>query len=352
VLKPKEQYVHLCTPHHVWAIRQVSTSNSVHILHHIANTIPSTNLNTTTTSAPTLLSAFAQPNSTLELLPVTWDLATIKASIAEQIPYYPYPSQSPPPPSISEYELISGLPYPHSAVQRARRASFLVLHEPACYRAPPELLLASWTALFQHATANGRDLATANTSEIAHFKNELTIEGGTVVASNPKKSLGTKDGERHSDESLIASAIDALLAEFIEDPTSQAGDNPDRNDTELLRVMHGLQGRLKDRETTLSLGALLVQCAPGRRLHTVQLVTQWQNSIPDKWHRHCDVAALNGLGCTLDEDHVVFASAYTGRAAGAAAGAGAPKSAVAPAATINAAGKRNWHEMFAAQRKR
>jgi sister chromatid cohesion protein DCC1 len=343
ILKPKEQYVHLCTPRHAWAIRQVSTSNSVHILHHTANTIPSTDLNSTSISASTLLSAFAQPNSTLELLPVMCDRATIKAVIADQIPYYPYPSQSPPPSSITEHELTSALPYPHSAVQRAKRASFLILGKPACYRATPELLLAAWKALFQYATSQGHDLATADMSEIVLLQNGLATEGGT----------GVKNGSgRQSEESLMASAIDALLDEFIEDPYSAGLQTGDKEDAELLRMTDGPQGRLKDRETTLFLASLLVQCTPGGRVQTEQLMNEWQNIIPEKWHRHCDVGALSELGCAVVDGDVVFGSASSGTASSKAAGGGFAKPATTTLGAATAAGKRNWHEMFAAQRKR
>ena len=98
------------------------------------------------------------------------------------------------------------------------------------------------------------------------------------------------------------------------------------------------------------MGALLVQCAA--EVERDVLLRQWRELVPDPWHAFCDVDLLccTEGGCRLVAGgRVVFGFGSGGGESRAAAGSAAGQGKTAP---VVAGGKRNWHEMFAAQRKR
>ena len=140
---------------------------------------------------------------------------------------------------------------------------------------------------------------------------------------------------------VVAAVVRAVVKEFVAFPLegSEGGG-------ELERLGCGLKGQLKGKELTEWLGGLSVQCAPRGVLGTAELMEEWQNLLPREWWEWCKVEALKGTCEVEGAGKVRWRGDEKG---GLAASSGTAAGNAAPSSIPN---KRNWHEKFAAQRKR
>lgn len=321
---PKDQYLHLCTESHVWAVRQVSTSNSVHVL------APASVLSLNNSNGPSLASpgvaAFAQPTSTLELLPAPFTDAEIDAAIHRLLAIHPAPGQSTgsdtPDHSISAKELDASLPYPHFAVAQAKRRCFVFESHSQVYVPSPHLLLAAWQEFADYAAIRKIKLATFDLIQLGEVLSQIAMDEGP----------------------LLPAVVQAIAAEFLDDSRLK---DEGRNHPELERAAFSLEGPLKGRELTRFVGALLVQCATNGQIDRTELIPTWQNLVPTEWWKWCEVEELVEV-CDTRPGTVVK---WRGKGDNGPT-ADRVKAKEAESAPASAPGKRNWHEKFAAQRKR
>jgi sister chromatid cohesion protein DCC1 len=331
--KPKEQYLHLCTASHVWAVRQVSTSNSVYVLAPSTQTISNGDL----AAFHSGITAFAQPTSTLELLPSPYLPSDIDATIQRLLPIYPAPPSFddddyddfyPPTSNLSLADLLASLPYPRFAVQEAIRRSFVFETRDLTAFLPSEgLLLKAWQAFTSHASSQRKNIVS------------LDLETG----------LSEVTVSMASDEGVLLPAVAVAIARaFMESDTGVAGVEMGTMlgmDVE----MEGLrpEGRFKGKELTMWVGGLLVKCADGARMREEDLERRWTDLVPNQWWKWCKAAEL-GTEYELGGGFVRWSGVVQ-----AQKGAEKVKDVEIPTApTANATEKRNWHEKFAAQRKR
>lgn len=312
---PKEQHLHLCTDNHVWAVRQVSTSNSVHVL------APSTHNDPSSTIGTSGVAAFAQPTSTLELFPAPFTTADIDAAIRRLLAVHPAPHLSTGSEtagaSITAAELDASLPYPHADVAQAKRRCFVFKVEAGdssgqsyAYVPSPQLLLAAWS----------------------EFSDQLAIQGSSLAGFELDRLEEVLSPIAMSDGPLLPAVVRAIAAEFAD---ADGG---------------GLERRLQGGDVTRFVGALLVQCAPEGQIESAELVAKWQNLLPTEWWKWCEVQELAET-CAVGLGSVVRWREKGDHGDGAVPSSKFKETEKAPAASAPP-GKRNWHEKFAAQRKR
>jgi sister chromatid cohesion protein DCC1 len=322
--KPKEEYLHVCTEDKVWAVRQVSTSNSVHVLRpNLKVPVLSGDESDPTAASGPGVTAIAQPTSTLELLPVAFTQKDIEAALRRLLPTISSnATKSSIASNISDKEIIASLPYPLHPILRAQRELFIItpFNKP-CIPAP-EILLAAWKALF----ALGRKFP-LDTSDMIY--------------------LGERSMQIHQEEGeVVACAVRAIAERFV-DLNSEDSDSEDSDpeDGELRRLRYSLEGMLMGKETCVFVGQLLVRCAGEQGLKREELQERWADIVPSSWKKWCKVDAL-GEACAVDSEGTIRWHEVEGPVS---EGSGA-RSAEAIPSTV--AGKRNWHEKFSAQRKK
>ncbi|KPI35142.1 uncharacterized protein AB675_1319 [Cyphellophora attinorum] len=297
--KPKEEYLHVCTEDKVWAVRQVSTSNSVHVLRPAANVpVLSSNESDPTATPGPGVTAIAQPTSTLELLPATYTQKDIESASGRLLPTVSLDDTASSIESgISEKEIIASLPYPLHPILRAKRELFVIRPWDKPCIPSPGILLAAWNAMF----ALGRKFP-LDTSDMLY--------------------LGERSMQIHQEEGeVVACAVRAIAERFVEEDLDEGEDG------ELQRLRYSLEGQLIGKETTVFVGQLLVMCAGEQGLRREELEDRWTDIVPSSWRRWCK---LDNLG-----EQCITTGA---------------KSAEATPSSV--AGKRNWHEKFSAQRKK
>lgn len=99
----------LCTPDKTYALRQVSTSNSVYIVR--PGTTPNSSLNQTT------LDAISQPQSTLELQPAT--AASAASYIRAALPTYTSTGHTGSTTKVSKQQLFANIPLSDGECEQA-----------------------------------------------------------------------------------------------------------------------------------------------------------------------------------------------------------------------------------------
>lgn len=187
----------------------------------------------------------------------------------------------------------------------------------------PALLLAAWRAFVDYAAIQRISLASFDLVGLGGVLSQIAVDEGP----------------------LLPAVIRAIAAEF-QDGGERMAEAQDRDERE--RASLSLAGSLKGREVTKFVGALLVQCATGQQVDGMELIASWQNLVPTEWWKWCEVQELaetcdTGLGGMVQwrgkEENELGAATLEAKDAG-------------PAPVASGPGKRNWHEKFAAQRKR
>jgi sister chromatid cohesion protein DCC1 len=335
--KPKDQHLHLCTETHVWAVRQVSTSNSVYVLRPAPPVSePSTHTHTDFLPSPPGSTAFAQPTSTLELLPLFPSPEAIDAAIAALLPpTHPAPSDSalkgsePPDSPFTLDALKAALPFPHIALAQALRRNFVFEYGSASGAFVPsdELLLKAWREFMLCIDAQKIDLAEWDVRGLPEVMELMAVDEGM----------------------LLPSVLARVVEEFWDGEAWAREKGVEGEMVELERRVGMLEGRLRGRELVRWVGVLLVRCeGSGAGVEREKLVDEWQGLVPRKWWGCCEVEEL-GKEVVVGEDGVVR---WKGKSAGRSEDAGEKVKEKEASGKGSSLGKRNWHEMFAAQRKR
>lgn len=329
--KPKNQYLHLCTESHVWQVRQVSTSNSVYVL---APARPNAAAEDPSLSRPGV-AAFAQPTSTLELLPSPFTPAEIDATLHRLLPTHraraPYPDDDddlePIPTSAftDDASLDAALPFPHIAIAQAKRRCFVfTAHNGGSYVPSPQLLLAAWRQFVAYADSQKVNVATMDVLYMHKITTLMALDEGT----------------------LLPAVVEAIALEFWDDGQLKA---EVRKDLELERAAGRFEGPLKERDVTRFVGELLVRCAGNSGIRREALIDEWQNLVPRQWWEWCKVEELADTCAGGDGGSKVMWRGKGLEESGKEAAKAVEKESASASSTP---GKRNWHEKFAAQRKR
>ena len=282
-----------------------------------------------------VVTAIAQPTSSLELTPKPVNQTVVEDAIRALIPVYPLPNTDddvPPPNSQhSMTSLLSNLPYPDGILAPDMRNLFVFEIRPlstpgqrAAFIPSPHLLLHAWrlfynTFLTQEDAPEGTDLSTFNVLGLG----EIT----SAIATHED------DGETY------ASVVNAIMERFVQ-LEMEEGD-----EEEELREEYSLDGPLKAEELSVWLGALIVRCSEDA-IDEQKLEDDWLTLLPTAWAGYCSVSALGGEYIVQD-GKVRFVDSKTTKAA-AEDGADGSNATSATAA----AGKRKWHEKFAKERNK
>lgn len=265
-----------------------------------------------TATAVSGLTAFAQPTSTLELLPVRVENGDVEREIRGLLPVVDEKHQvEKSSPFQTGKELIASLPFPLYAILRARRECMVIDAGKYGMCIPDwRLVLRAWKWFMQDTLSRRIDVAGLDMIEL----------GETL-------SLGVMESGEHEGV-LLASVVQAIAMRFtkVED------------DDEIERETCSLEGKLKGEETAVFLGEVVLRCAEGREMAVFDLQTEWEELVPDRWRKWCRAENLGG-GCTIDGATVTLRTKATGEK-------------TAQQEQPAKSGKRNWHEKFAAQRQR
>jgi hypothetical protein len=145
---------------------------------------------------------------------------------------------------------------------------------------------------------------------------------------------------------VLACAVRAIAERFVDlNSDDSDSDDSDPEDGELRRLRYSLEGKLMGKDTCLFVGQLLVRCAGGQGLARQALSERWTDIVPSSWKKWCKVDAL-GEACDVDSEGTIM---WREEVNPISEDTGATSAEATPSTV---AGKRNWHEMFTAQRKK
>ena len=348
--KPKEEFLHVCTEDKVWTVRQVSTSNSVYVLKAAdVPGLPSDDEEGSGAGTRPGMTAFAQPTSTLELLPIKFEARDVEGAIRRLLPLQDLDGKanSTTTTKMSTKELFKSVPYPLHSILAAQRNVFVITPKHNCCIPTPQLLLASWKAIF--AMADEYPLDTADMVGLGEYTTRLYREGDDSLPPDSDEEMDYDDGGAAkpwgsgTDQSeLLACTVRAIAEKFVEDVS------------EVERLAYSLEGQLKGKATALFVGEMVIRCADGGSLSVKELEEEWGNLVPESWRQFCIVGDLTALGGVVDEPKgtIIWSrkeDVEATRSASSIKKAGATGGANASAAPVSST--RNWHEKFGGQRK-
>ena len=286
----------LCTSDKTYDLRQVSTSNTVYVAQ-------STNTSDDDGGLPRpILEAIAQPQSTLEVVPMK--NASAVPHILAILPTYTstghYSSRG----AISKEQLFANVPLSDAECEQAwSELSCFELAESGNSVIPSaSVKLRAWRAMLSAATATGVDLSQPLN---AHDRKSLT----------------------HSDLEVPDELNTALLRSM------GTSDTPDivLDETRCAKVVgHAL---LKDRTDNVK-----------GSISTATFKSEWADLLPEKWRNRAELSLLNGHHrLESGSKEIVYVEQSADLTAAGGPGSGDVK------ATLGA--KRKWHEKFRAAKK-
>lgn len=407
----KQGNLHLCADEKVWAVKQVSTSNSIYVTRTCGDGTARgdgdgggggggggdgddgemMDVDSPSNSTPPHggISVVAKPTSTLELLaiPATNHEAIVLEHLDRLVPTIS---------SVDDLdalaqgeaggsgsagstlsELHTHIPAPTSAITQvlARKCVCEIPWPPQPRPWPrprsgnatdtktksqvfipsPRLLLSTWHAIMQAATLTDTAITGPENARI-------------LVGTTPN------DGDDDDDEERRTKLLHATIAARLFDPAGHFA---------ALGVIHtptasptptpAPTARIHERECTRWVGNIIL-AAQRQREHQRErehehdengpalsqdaFEKRWEDAVPAAWMGHCTVAVL-GPACRLNgdgDDRVGWApfaleGADPAASAGAGAGAGGETMSGAPGAQPAGKNKRKWHEKFAARRR-
>jgi hypothetical protein len=406
----KEGSLHLCTDEKVWAVKQVSTSNSVHVVQYIPGeafrnggddedvlmrgTSEREKLSTGNKGG---ITAIAQVKNILELIDVKPTAQDVENALRDIIPVwtefddddndvYHQDSKTPTPqtlPRISLQKIYDNNHYPKNHVTKALKNLFVFgfsfpesspLKSPALFIPTISVLLDSWRAF-------------ADETEFRVFRPDAS--GGIFV--NDLERAFHEMHESAEDDNMAEKVINIVMAILrhveIPAPVSTTQDNSVGEDEDYDEDFH-IQTRALSRDNDRSqpfllnrekiflsaqglrglLGTWLLQSLlqPSEDSNTQKVLDvekfmdSWKDLLPKLWAKDCDVDGLlaGTCGWVTGSDglgkNIIRPTQTRGAAVGTAAVVIDEKPSTA-AKTIGKPGtadskKRKWHEKFGAQR--
>ena len=258
-------------------------------------------------STPSGLTSISLPTSHLELLPLHPSPSQILPHIDTLVPTHPSP-----PNSLPLASLQSHLPFPKATLVPLLRQCLIFSPRPrtSTYRPSAQLQLRAWKALLNTATSTGVSLATTDVSELAEVVRVIQVEEGEFVGYVVRAVI-----ERFSDGMALGEEV------------SESG---------------AVGGKLKGKEVAMWVGDLVVRSKEDGRVSRVSLLEEWTTMVPREWEGlcHIDILVEKGAGLRVDGDDVWSIEPEL-----------EPKASTLGEVVGKAgAGKRKWHERFAAQR--
>jgi len=327
----------LCSEEKTWVVRQVSTSNSVHVTccrPSQPGCAPSGEDDPSdqqgSVHGPDIgheVAAISQVRNILELLEVTVEQTEVEEQIKNHVPIYNGTDfENPGAPfrrrTWTKQDLFNDIPAPNPTIDTAMKRLFLFRWPPSdrSYYQPSEnLLLQTWRLLVQTCAIIGIRLD--DTRDFQPAIASLEGDGG--------------DGE------LYASVLKAILHRFLicehDRPSSFPDDEPQVP-----------AGKFRCEETCAWVGQLVAR-ETGRDVE--QLLSEWTDLVPELWASHCSIDVLgNQFEVTEDaygKERVTWTGGDPTRPKGSSHTLPPPTTSSTSAAHT---AKRKWHEKFAAQR--
>ncbi|KAK3716220.1 hypothetical protein LTR37_006665 [Vermiconidia calcicola] len=295
-----ESQIVLCTPDKTYALRQVSTSNSVYVVR------PGTSSNSSP-DQPTL-DAIAQPQSTLELQPAKG--ASAASYIKAALPTYTPTGHTGSTTKVSKQQLFANIPLSDGECEQVWTDLACFEPEGESYAIVPSdsVKLQAWEAMFATATAMGVDMT--------HSLHETS-----------QREITTSETEWPEELSR------ALLRSMTAMPPSLPNEI-----------------QLDGDKSAQMLGRALLKDLTGSGQQPVSIMsfeTKWADLLPERWRGKADIKLLEG---TYKEQHggetLTFIESEVSKEVAAASSAAAPAEAKS---TLGA--KRKWHEKFRASMK-
>lgn len=377
----KEGHVHLCTESKVWAVKQVSTSNSIYVTrtgkseptsHDEEGGAIDGNMEVDKPEGdkePSLgISAIAKPTSILELhaLPPATYETTVHDHLSSLVPTISSPEDILVGVSSQTYrldELYSHIPAPTSAIQRvlAQKCAFEIprLAPQSSDRNPPErqtyiptpsLLLSTWAEIVNNAVLTDTDIT------------DIESINALLKANNNPEVLNDTDDNTADDRyaKFIHRAISTRLFDSKHGHLATLGILTNKSqDTKQ-------KPTLNIRECTRWVGNLILAVAASQETHAASTLTkstfekQWEDTVPAHWIKYCSIEVLQS-SCevtAIDGQEIVKWMPFTLENNSTDNGGGTKEisrsqtvSAGTGTATAKATkNKRKWHEKFAAQR--
>ncbi|KIW11774.1 hypothetical protein PV08_09046 [Exophiala spinifera] len=379
-------YLHLCTKEKMWAVKQVSTSNSVYVTESTSTGTAGEQrskrrkIEQDEDEAEQMdvdheqrrrqkdetgeMTAVAQVKNILELVDVDTDAGQVESMVRNMLPPYQDADADDDDEEIGRNtdsdtnvrveDMLHGIPAPDKAILDAARRLFVFAlakggdDEPALYMPTSSLLLRAWKSLMQAYTLS------------AH-KAEWDDVGTWL---GPVLDDMRRDSDDENDSALltaVAMACVRRLAVLQVDADSQPA--------ETFITMPEIVGWDGSGGCAVVGQWLLKSLQRGNRPKAAQAVSveafkqEWEQMLPDSWAKECNVVSLikstPGVEIvTDDQGEEVFKFPTTTALDGSGRIAGTNKIAVGPAlappttavADVRAQKKRKWHEKFGAQR--
>lgn len=385
----KQGFLHVCTDDKVWAVRQMSTSNSVYIARTTspASSSPSSTLNHEGIaeghdSAPRedrhALTAFAKPASILELQESSNDGLEIAAGYLRRlIAVWPASSTD----SITGITsntaanttahvytttstLLDDIPCSATAIQTAVSLAPLFKIPSGELRIPTQaFLLETWTKIVEISTI----LDLPFTHDLLHherFRVCLKTDMGEAGVELTRRILDSRDGLL-SALGLMSEQSNGNGSNSSSKNSNERGDSESHNSSASIRYdergMARWAGRLilqvhlestSDPKIKTSFSAGEQQRKP--ELSVTEFMQTWHSTLPASWTRHADLALLEDIIQIRSNDddggggEVVVLLDTDGSAS---KGMRQQQSnAISKTSSATSKGKRKWHEKFAAQR--
>ncbi|KIV93647.1 hypothetical protein PV10_04843 [Exophiala mesophila] len=323
-----EGHLHLCSDDKVWAVKQVSTSNSVHVTQTCPSIIrkgTSSNgdvhmdidMDIDTYSDPNQnreITAIAQVKNVLELIPVEPDLAAIELQIRSLIPYStdptaddtytisrPRPSSSNP---VTLNQILQDIAAPRRSILSIATKLFLCLSDTnksinskSVTIPTPTRLLSAWQDFIQVCNIRGihidSDKATDHSIKSEKF--------GSIFAE--MDSDAEADSISNSPTTTHIDILRAILRRFraLPPPESTATQAPDPEDlVDKAWETIPVQGDWNAEDLTLTIGQWILQAAqtqPNDTTSAVGLPAQsfiekWSHLVSETWTSYCQIPVL------------------------------------------------------------
>lgn len=360
----KEGNVHLCADDRVWAVKQVSTSNSIYVTRassselnigsnggdddHGEMEVDSLEKDKRSNSC---VSAVAKPTSILELhaLPPATYEAMVLDHLNDMIPTISSTLDIPVTETSETYGLAqihNHVPAPSSVIKRvlSQRCAFEISKPTSqstgensirsqAYIPSSSLLLSTWTEIMEVATLTG--------ANITGLENIGILDQG--MDNKDLDDLSISMSEEQQTKSIYR-AISRRLFQKDGYLTS-------------IGVINNENGKLNDRECTRWVGNLMLAAAQdGANTSGISkegFEKKWEDNVPTNWIKYCSVEVLRPA-CeltTVDGTDTVRWAPFGLEGDGAAGNGAAGSSQARPGAAAGGAkNKRKWHEKFAGQR--
>ncbi|KAK4938948.1 hypothetical protein LTR10_020696 [Elasticomyces elasticus] len=396
-------YLHLCSDQKVWAVKQVSTSNSVYVTQTDRPRVKRRRIDDesqTNGGSPMSVDAdeggkndiedragittISQVRNILELIEVKTTESDVEERIRDIVPLYTDDDDDEEMGSdgsrgVRLRDLMDDISAPTNAILDAATSMFVFSISRSlkdgdvrsCYIPTSSLLLRAWKAFFQQCAITGVK-TDSDDFNVATLRNVLD----DLMAS---ENDGTHENGGKGSESVVVAVAKAILRRFAESSTSTpaSGDVDDSETNQVLDTVPTVTS-WKETEASEQIGKWLLKSlqresksqSSAKQVQLDDFQRQWMEILPDSWAaKSCDVTALvksvDDVTMARDEqgnEVLRFAPPGSfddilGLGNGVGFGRAPIKSAVAKATpasnAVDAAKnekKRKWHEKFGAQR--